>query len=149
MRKIRNKQAMEVTNAKTEKRFVFDFGHDGAVDRGYYIQRTVDAAHKQIDLYRYDLVLFPQCRSRECQYMTRYVYRFNQPRLRNFDVVLAKPMDEELSAMIRQKNVLVIDDFITSDSTINDVLRTLRMVSNDNDITIFSLIGRKDLMADS
>ena len=35
------------------------------------------------------------------------------------------------------------------DSTLKEVLRTLRILNEDNDITIFSLIGRKDLMADS
>lgn len=81
--------------------------------------------------------------------MTRYIYRFNQPRLRNFDEVLASPMNEELSSMIRQKNVLVIDDVTTSGSTLNEILRILRILNEDNEITIFSLIGRKDLMADS
>ena len=58
-------------------------------------------------------------------------------------------MDEELCSMIRQQNVLVIDDVTTSGSTLNEVLRTLRILNEDNEITIFSLIGRNDLMADS
>ena len=58
-------------------------------------------------------------------------------------------MDEELSSRIRQQNVLVIDDVTTSGSTLNEVLRTLRILNEDNDITIFSLIGRSDLMAES
>ena len=33
--------------------------------------------------------------------------------------------------------------------TLNEILRSLRIVNDDNNITIFSLIGRKDLMADS
>ena len=57
--------------------------------------------------------------------------------------------DEQLCATIRQQNVLLIDDVATSVSTINEILRTLRILNEDNDITIFSLIGRKDLMADS
>ena len=55
-------------------------------------------------------------------------------------------MDEELSSMIRQKNVLVIDDVTTSGSKLNEILRTLRILNEDYDITIFSLIGRKDLL---
>ena len=58
-------------------------------------------------------------------------------------------MCKEISSMIRQQNVLVIDDVTTSGSTLNEVLRTLRILNEDNEITIFSLIGRKDLMADS
>ena len=57
--------------------------------------------------------------------------------------------DKELCSKIRQQNVLVIDDVTTSGSTLNEVLRTLRILNEDNDIRIFSLIGRKDLMADS
>lgn len=56
--------------------------------------------------------------------------------------------DEELCATIRKQNILVIDDVTTSGSTLNEVLRVLRILNEDNDITIFSLIGRKDLMAD-
>ena len=57
--------------------------------------------------------------------------------------------ERELCSKIRQQNVLVIDDVTTSGSTLNEVLRTLRILNEDNDITIFSLIGRKDLMAES
>lgn len=52
-------------------------------------------------------------------------------------------------ATIHQQNVLVIDDVTTSGSTLNEILRTLRILNEDNEITIFSLIGRKDLMADA
>ena len=60
----------------------------------------------------------------------------------------ASKTDEELCATIRQQNVLVIDDVTTSGSTLGEVLRTLRILNEDNRITIFSLIGRRDLMAD-
>jgi pyrimidine operon attenuation protein/uracil phosphoribosyltransferase len=61
----------------------------------------------------------------------------------------ASEADKELYATIREQNVLVIDDVTTSGSTLNEILRSLRIVNDDNNITIFSLIGRKDLMADS
>ena len=61
----------------------------------------------------------------------------------------ANPADRELCQKIRQQNVLVIDDVTTSGSTLNEVLRALRILNEDNDISIFSLIGRKDLMADA
>ena len=61
----------------------------------------------------------------------------------------ASKADEELCATIRQQNVLIIDDVTTSGSTLNEILRTLRILNEDNDISIFSLIGRKDLMADA
>ena len=61
----------------------------------------------------------------------------------------ANEADELLCKTIRQQNVLVIDDVTTSGSTLNEILRTLRILNEDNNITIFSLIGRKDLMAES
>lgn len=61
----------------------------------------------------------------------------------------ASKADEQLCAIIRQQNVLIVDDIATSGSTINEILRTLRILNEDNNITIFSLIGRKDLMAES
>ena len=128
---------------------MFDFEHDGAEDVGLSLQRAVDVAHKKINLYHYDIVVMPENRTKVNQYMLRYIYRFNQPRLCRVDEILSKPMDKELSSMIRQQNVLVIDDVTTSGSTLNEILRTLRILNEDNDITIFSLIGRKDLMAES
>ena len=71
-----------------------------------------------------------------------------RPYIMNF-LRFASEEDRRLCAMIRQQNVLLIDDVTTSGSTLNEVLRTLRILNEDNDITIFSLIGRKDLMADS
>ena len=61
----------------------------------------------------------------------------------------ASETDERLCASIRQQNVLIIDDVTTSGSTLNEILRTLRILNEDNEITVFSLIGRKDLMAES
>ena len=60
----------------------------------------------------------------------------------------SSPADEKLCRTIREQNVLVIDDVTTSGSTLGEVLRTLRILNEDNRISIFSLIGRKDLMAD-
>lgn len=57
--------------------------------------------------------------------------------------------DEKLAAAIHNNNVLVVDDIATSGSTLNEVMRALRVMNEDNKITIFSLIGRKDLMAES
>lgn len=61
----------------------------------------------------------------------------------------ATKADEELCASIRKQNILIIDDVTTSGSTLNEILRTLRILNEDNEITIFSLIGRKDLMAEA
>lgn len=57
--------------------------------------------------------------------------------------------DKELCATVRKQNVLIVDDVTTSGSTLNEILRTLRILNEDNQITIFSLIGRKDLMVES
>ena len=52
-------------------------------------------------------------------------------------------------SLLEKQNVLIIDDVTTGGSILNEVLRTLRILNEDNEITIFSLIGRKDLMAES
>ena len=201
---------MGVTFDDTEKKFVFDFEHDGAEDivsltgTGYqveafgkcfyygyefseqvdssvrtafikyvkfteslqdtpdltnFIKKAIDNLHKKINLYNYDLVVMPESSSKVNQYMLRYIYRFAQPTLFKMTLVKALPSnisfdmkseeERDLCASIRKQNVLVIDDITTSGSTLNEVLRTLRILNEDNDITIFSLIGRKDLMAES
>ena len=119
-------------------------------DLTQFIQKAVNDLNNQINLYDYDLVVMPESSSFVNRYMLRYIYRFAQPMLKEIKEVLALPQaDEELCATIRQQNVLVIDDVTTSGSTLGEVLRTLRILNEDNKITIFSLIGRRDLMADS
>ena len=71
-----------------------------------------------------------------------------RPYITNF-LKFATLADEELCKKIRQQNVLVIDDVTTSGSTLNEILRALRILNEDNEITIFSLIGKKDLMAEA
>ena len=44
---------MGVTYDIKEKKFVFDFEHDGSENVGLSIQRAVDCAHKKINLYHY------------------------------------------------------------------------------------------------
>ena len=73
-------------------------------------------------------------------------------RLRPYITNFLKFKDEKdatLCSDIRNNNVLIVDDITTSGSTLNEILRTLRILNPDNRITIFSLIGRKDLMAES
>lgn len=57
--------------------------------------------------------------------------------------------DEQLCSTIRRRNVLIVDDVTTSGSTLDEILRALRVLNEDNQIAIFSLTGRKDLMVDS
>lgn len=71
-----------------------------------------------------------------------------RPYIINF-LKFANQQDERLCATIRKQNILVIDDITTSGSTLNEILRVLRILNEDNNICIFSLIGRKDLMVDS
>ena len=114
-----------------------------------FIKKAVDNLNRKINLYDYNLVVMPESSSKVNLYMLRYIYRFAQPKLCHVQEVLSSEIDEKLDAMIRQQNVLVIDDVTTSGSTLNEVLRTLRILNEDNEITIFSLIGIKDLMAES
>ena len=118
-------------------------------DLTQFIKKAVDNLDKKINLYDYNLVVMPESSSKVNQYMSRYIYRFAQPKLCHVRDILNPQIDEKLCASIRQQNVLVIDDVTTSGSTLNEILRTLRILNEDNIITIFSLIGRKDLMAEA
>ena len=114
-----------------------------------YIKIAIDNLHRKVNLYNYIIVICPESKNRAFQYMMRYVYRFAQPKLCKVQDILNPDMDEKLCASIRQQNVLIIDDVTTSGSTLNEILRTLRILNEDNEITIFSLIGRKDLMVEA
>ena len=122
-----------------------------------FIKKAVDNFSRKINLYDYNLVVMPESSSGVNQYMLRYIYRFAQPSLCKMQLIkdlsanlsFEKPEYEMLRSRIRNQNVLVVDDVATSGSTLGEILRTLRILSEDNKITIFSLIGRKDLMADA
>ena len=118
-------------------------------DLTQFIKKAVDNLDKKINLYDYNLVVMPESSSKVNQYMLRYIYRFAQPKLCHVQEIMNSQIDEKICASIRQQNVLVIDDVTTSGSTLNEILRTLRILNEDNEITVFSLIGRKDLMAES
>lgn len=71
-----------------------------------------------------------------------------RPYIMNF-LQFKNEQDKMLCESIRRQNILIMDDVTTSGSTLNEILRTLRILNDDNQIVVFSLIGRKDLMADS
>ena len=71
-----------------------------------------------------------------------------RPYMMNF-LRFTSEQDKELCTTIRKQNILVIDDVTTSGSTLNEILRVLRILNEDNKVSIFSLIGRKDLMAET
>ena len=50
--------------------------------------------------------------------------------------------DKQLFESIQNKKILIIDDIVTSGTTISHILKSLRLVNDSNDIVIFSLIGK-------
>lgn len=118
-------------------------------DLTQFIKKAVDNLNRRINLYDYNLVVMPESSSKVNQYMLRYIYRFAQPKLCKYKEIVTDVKDEQFCASIRQQNILIIDDVTTSGSTLNEILRTLRILNEDNEITIFSLIGRKDLMVEA
>lgn len=111
-----------------------------------FIQKAVNNLNHRVNLYDYDLVVMPESSSKVNQYMLRYIYRFAQPTLRKMELV--KNLPASISFDMDAFNEAYLDDVTTSGSTLGEVLRTLRILNEDNRITIFSLIGRRDLMAD-
>lgn len=51
--------------------------------------------------------------------------------------------DKKIFEAIQNTNVLVIDDIVTSGTTISYILKCLRSVNNTNNIVVFSLIGKE------
>lgn len=112
-----------------------------------FVQKAVNDLNDKINLYNYDLVVIPQSSSALNQYMLRYLYRFAQPRMLYYEDVKSEE-DKALCESLHQQNILVVDDVTTSGSTLGEILRALRVLSPDNQITVFSLLGRQDLMAE-
>lgn len=114
---------MGVTFDETTQQFVFDFEHDGADD---IVSLTGEGPNLQDNP---DLT----------QFIKKAVDNLNRKiNLYNYDLVVMP----ESSSKVNQY-------MLRYSSTLNEVLRTLRILNEDNDISIFSLIGRKNLMADA
>ena len=113
-------------------------------DKGYLIQREVDKLDKQINLYHYDAVIMPETRNRINEYMMRYIYRFNQPRLINVEELLSDPMNPKTIEQVQGKNTLIIDDGYSAPSTPNAIISAIRKLNQNNQIAIFSLIGHNN-----
>lgn len=114
-----------------------------------FIKKAIDKFNRRFNLYDYTLVVMLESSSRVNQYMLRYIYRFAQPKLYKESGIIGKKSNVKLCLTIRNQNILVMDDVMNSGSTLNEILRTLRILNEYNDITIFCLIGRKDLMAET
>ena len=50
--------------------------------------------------------------------------------------------DQQLFKSLENNNILIIDDIVTSGTTLTHILTTLRMINDNNNIVIFSLIGK-------
>lgn len=44
-----------------------------------------------------------------------------------------------------EKNILVLDDVATSGSTLADIIKTIRSVKDDDNIVVFTLLGKREL----
>lgn len=68
-------------------------------------------------------------------------YRFRQY-IKNYYKFKDK-RSEELYKTITQTNVILLDDIVTSGTTIYHLLNTLRSLNDSNNIVVFSLIGKE------
>lgn len=57
-------------------------------DLSHFIQKAINDLNAKINLYDYDLVIYPESSSQVNQYMLRYIYRFAQPTLRTYEIKL-------------------------------------------------------------
>ena len=100
------------------------------------VKSSIDQMMEQIHKKEYFTIAKDVKKSKMRPYITHFL------KFRNEE-------DAELCAKIKKQNVLIVDDIATSGSTLNEVLRAIRILNEDNQIAIFSLIGRKDLMIES
>ena len=67
-----------------------------------------------------------------------------EPFITNY-LKFASDREESAYKAITISNVLIIDDIATSGTTLQQILKAIRTINNTKEITIFTLIGKKDL----
>lgn len=92
------------------------------------IESIMDDIHKK----QYFSIARDIKKSKYRQYIKNY-YRFKDNE------------SKELYTSLSNTNVILLDDIVTSGTTIYHMLETLRCVNETNNIVVFSLIGRKDI----
>lgn len=70
----------------------------------------------------------------------RRITRLNRVKLLYIDDILVKPDLCRVS-----KNILVVDDPHISGSTLADIIKTIRSVKDDDNIVVFTLLGKREL----
>ena len=71
-----------------------------------------------------------------------YIKAKYRPYIKNF-FMFKRDEDEKFYKAIKNENVLIVDDISTAMSTLQYVVNTLRLISDENELTLFCLLGNK------
>lgn len=129
-------------------------------DKNTFIVNAVNKLDSDISLPSYKLIVYPESMSELNRDMLGYLNRFASPEIVNMELVKSLPSriefdyirnyytfkdenDKKLYEAILNTNVLIVDDIVTSGSTLSHLLNCLRSVNDTNNIVIFSLIDKK------
>ena len=97
--------------------------------------------YKQIKKH-VDEVMIPQIHSLEYFSIAESVRTKYRKYMRGF-LRFGSEEKERTYAALHGKKILVLDDINTTQSTINEILRAIKTINNDNDIYIFTLLGKE------
>ena len=71
-----------------------------------------------------------------------YIKAKYRPYIKNF-FMFKSDEDEKFYKAIKNENALVVDDVSTTMSTLQYVVNTLRLINDENELTLFCLLGNK------
>ena len=71
-----------------------------------------------------------------------YIKAKYRPYIKNF-FMFKRDEDEKFYKAIKNENILIVDDVSTTMSTLQYVVNTLRLINDENELTLFCLLGNK------
>lgn len=132
---------LESTNYELVKTLPKDIEFDWKLFNLTYEGEIGDNRYKQIkDYVNNDLL--PKIHSADYFSIAKEVKPKYRPFIKNY-LEFSSPAQEESFKGLQNKNILVVDDINTSQSTLNEICKIIRALNKDCNLFIFTLLGKE------
>jgi len=129
-------------------------------NRNRFIRNVINRLHEKINIYHFDVVIFPTSRSPLNQHIIKVLSNITNMELNTYELVekmlseikfefkpfkVPRKYSQDAKVIINAKNILVLDDASTTGATLLQCLRSIRTLNTNANVVLFTLVGKKDI----